>query len=95
MDIEFDHLNFSKVDFEYLKDITTESLNFDVYHPKGEEWEAFQGEWKQSVTFSLPTTPKAKDNEENMADVDQNLEGHPQTDKVSIEPVDQPNEREN
>lgn len=34
-------LALSKVDFDFLKDIYMESLNFNVNHPKGEEWETF------------------------------------------------------
>lgn len=82
--------DLSKVDFDYMKEITRESLNFDVYHLKGEEWEAFQGEWKQLVTFSLPTTPWVEDNEENLEDVDQNPKGGPQTNEVPTKLVDQP-----
>ncbi|KAH1063970.1 hypothetical protein J1N35_028957 [Gossypium stocksii] len=39
--------DLSKVDLDYLKDISIESLNFDVYHPKGDEWDAFQRKLKQ------------------------------------------------
>ncbi|KAH1073261.1 hypothetical protein J1N35_025589, partial [Gossypium stocksii] len=57
---------------------------------RSEEWEAFQSKWKQSVVFSIPTKPSDKDNDGCLVDVEQNPKGHPQTDKVPIEPTDQP-----
>ncbi|KAH1107731.1 hypothetical protein J1N35_011499 [Gossypium stocksii] len=35
-------LDYSQVDFNFLKDISIDSLGFNVYNPKGKEWEEFQ-----------------------------------------------------
>lgn len=82
-------LDLSKVNFDFLKDISTVSLKFDVYHPKSDEWEAFQSGWKQSSVFSIPTMPGPEANKGSLVYVEQNPEAHPQTDEVPIKPLDQ------
>ncbi|KAH1073278.1 hypothetical protein J1N35_025606 [Gossypium stocksii] len=67
--------------------------HFDL--SKGEEWEAFQRKWKQSVVFSNSTTTVATDNEGNLANAKHNPEGCPQSDEVPVGLVDQPTEWDN
>lgn len=53
-------LDLSRVDFNCHRDISTESLNFNVYHPEDKNWETFQREWKHLADFFIPTMPKLK-----------------------------------
>ncbi|KAH1082612.1 hypothetical protein J1N35_022373 [Gossypium stocksii] len=86
-------LNLSHVDFNYLKDISTDLVSFNIYHPEGEEWEAFKREWKYLDEFIIPTTPKAVDGVESSIEEDQHPEDPYPTEETLIEPIDQPNER--
>ncbi|KAH1092120.1 hypothetical protein J1N35_019377 [Gossypium stocksii] len=58
-------LDLSQVDFKNLRDISTSSLNFIVYHPEGEEQKSFQREWKQLGEFIIPTMPNSVENEKS------------------------------
>ncbi|KAH1046670.1 hypothetical protein J1N35_037454 [Gossypium stocksii] len=51
------------VDFNFLKDISIDSLGFDVYNPNGKIWEDFQSKWKQITGFFIPNSPKIKGEE--------------------------------
>ncbi|KAH1091405.1 hypothetical protein J1N35_018662 [Gossypium stocksii] len=62
-------LDLSRVDFNYLSNISAESLNFNVYHSNGEEWETFQRKWKQSSNFFIPITPEVEYNKEGPTNV--------------------------
>ncbi|KAH1122633.1 hypothetical protein J1N35_005793 [Gossypium stocksii] len=80
---------------EQVWDIFIESLSFNIYNPEDKEWEAFQREWKQLIDLFTATTPIDEDYERDLADMKQNHEGHPQPNKVSIEPGNQPVKGEN
>ncbi|KAK5771489.1 hypothetical protein PVK06_047694 [Gossypium arboreum] len=58
-------LDLSHVDFNCLKDISSMSLSFNVYHPTGDECEAFQREWKKSEDFIIPSTTNNVHNDES------------------------------
>ncbi|KAK5819761.1 hypothetical protein PVK06_024784 [Gossypium arboreum] len=38
--------------------VTPDSFNFNVYSPKGEDWEKFQREWKKTTNFFTPNEPE-------------------------------------
>lgn len=58
-------LNLRQVNFNFLQDISTEYLSFNVYHPKGKDWEDFQKKWKQIVGFFFPNMLEVENEEEN------------------------------
>lgn len=80
--------------FDYLKEVSTSSLNFDVYHPKGDEWETFKREWKQTKGFIIPSTPFVEDNEEGSTSKDQVPEDTTPNEEVPSEPTNEPSKGE-
>ncbi|KAK5839519.1 hypothetical protein PVK06_008317 [Gossypium arboreum] len=62
-------MNLSQVDFDFLKDITISSLNFDVYNVNGKEWEEFQSKQNHTDGFFTPIMPD-KENFEGSIDLE-------------------------
>ncbi|KAH1031200.1 hypothetical protein J1N35_043374 [Gossypium stocksii] len=56
--VVIDPMDLSQVDFDFLRDVSTDSLGFDVYNPKDKKWEDFQSKWKQIIGFFIPNSPK-------------------------------------
>ncbi|KAH1107275.1 hypothetical protein J1N35_011043 [Gossypium stocksii] len=83
-------LDFGRVDFNYLKEISTKLLSFNVYHLEGAEPKTFQRVWKHSAGFFLQDTPEAIDDDKNLTNVEHSPEGHPPLDKVTTRPIHQP-----
>lgn len=74
--------DLSLVDFCFLRDLSTDSLGFDVYNLKGRVWEEFQTKWKHITGFFIADLPEGK-GEENPENLN-NLEMSPR----DIEPSD-------
>ncbi|KAH1107361.1 hypothetical protein J1N35_011129 [Gossypium stocksii] len=85
-------LDFIKVDFNCLKDIPIELLNFDVYYPKGEKWETFLRDLNQAYEYIIPPMPVAEEIDEGSVSKGQNPEDPFPTEGVSTAPTNQTNE---
>ncbi|KAK5835578.1 hypothetical protein PVK06_011270 [Gossypium arboreum] len=77
------------VNFYYLKKVTIESLNINVYNPEGKDWENFQRKWKQSTNFFIPKEPEIEEDLEDSIDLEEFLKKHPQTKEAPANPTDQ------
>ncbi|KAK5771265.1 hypothetical protein PVK06_047455 [Gossypium arboreum] len=51
-------LNLSQVNFNCLQMVTVESMNFNAYIPKGNNWKSFKKKWRQSINFFIFREPK-------------------------------------
>ncbi|KAH1046285.1 hypothetical protein J1N35_037069 [Gossypium stocksii] len=76
-----DPMNLSHIDFDFFNDISIETLDFNVYNPKGKEWEKLQLKWKQIARSFLPNSLELKGdkNIEGPSDLEQTLGGAEQT----------------
>lgn len=61
--VAFGPLDLCQVHFKFLQNISIKCLNFNAYHPEGEDLENFQSKWKQSAGFFITTTLEVEDEE--------------------------------
>lgn len=54
------HFDLSHIDFNYLENISTKPLNFNIYHLEDKELETFKREWKQSGDLLIQIHPALK-----------------------------------
>ncbi|KAH1107600.1 hypothetical protein J1N35_011368 [Gossypium stocksii] len=84
-------MNLSQMDFNFLKEISTDSFRFNVYHPEGKDWEDFNIKWNEIAGFLTTSTLEVENDEkylEDSIDLEKATEVVELTEEVPVEPTD-------